>query len=142
MFQDEPGVQIAGIHSRTRVRDEEMAARFDIPTVCDSVSELHDITKADLVVVTVPELAMNAMCLLRVPLDGASRKVLEAGITPVAWWTATPIHCVASLGQAFKPGFRLQAQEVVAATLDQPSNLSTLDEAIETMKIIENIFES
>jgi predicted dehydrogenase len=60
-FQDIPGVQIMGIYSRTRARAEEMAAQFDIPTVCDSVSELYDITQADLVVVTVPELAMNAV---------------------------------------------------------------------------------
>ena len=38
-----------------------MAAQFGIPAVCASVTELHDITKADLVVVTVPELAMNAV---------------------------------------------------------------------------------
>ena len=60
-FQNVPGVQIVGIHSRTRARAEEMAAQFYIPSVCDSVSELYDITQADLVVVTVPELAMNAV---------------------------------------------------------------------------------
>jgi predicted dehydrogenase len=60
-FQDVLGVQIVGIHSQTRVRAEEMAAQFHIPAVCDSVTELHDITQADLVVVTVPELAMNAV---------------------------------------------------------------------------------
>ena len=60
-FQDIPGVQIVGINSRTRVRAEEMAAQFNIPAVCDSVSELYDTTKADLVVVTVPELAMNTI---------------------------------------------------------------------------------
>jgi predicted dehydrogenase len=58
-FQDIPGVQIAGIHSRTRVRAEDMAAEFNIPAICDSVPELYEVTQADLVVVTVPELAMN-----------------------------------------------------------------------------------
>jgi predicted dehydrogenase len=60
-FQDVPGVQIVGIHSRTRVQAEEMASQFNIPIICNSVSELYDITQADLVVVTVPELAMNAV---------------------------------------------------------------------------------
>jgi predicted dehydrogenase len=60
-FRDVPGVQIAGIHSRTRARAEEMAAQFYIPSICDSVSELYDITQADLVVVSVPELAMNTV---------------------------------------------------------------------------------
>jgi predicted dehydrogenase len=60
-FQDVPDVQIVGIHSRTRARAEELAAQFNIPAVCDLVSELYDITQADLVVVTVPELAMNAV---------------------------------------------------------------------------------
>jgi predicted dehydrogenase len=60
-FQNVPGVQIMGIHSRTRARAEELAIEFSIPSVCDSVSELHDITKADLVVVTVSELSMNTV---------------------------------------------------------------------------------
>jgi predicted dehydrogenase len=59
-FADVLGVTVVGIHSRTRARAEEMAAQCDIPTVCDSVSELHDITQAHLVVVAVPELAANA----------------------------------------------------------------------------------
>ena len=60
-FQDIPCVKVLGIHSRTRIRAEEMAAHFHIPSVCGSVSELYDITQADLVVVTVPELAMNSI---------------------------------------------------------------------------------
>jgi predicted dehydrogenase len=60
-FQDVPGVQIMGMHSRTRARAEEIAAQYHIPAVCASVSELYDITKADLVVVTVPELEMNTV---------------------------------------------------------------------------------
>jgi len=60
-LQDVPGVQIMGIHSRTRARVEEMAAQFSIPTVCNSVSELYDITQAHLLIVTVPELAMNVV---------------------------------------------------------------------------------
>ena len=60
-FQDVPGVTVAGIHSRTRGRAEAVAAEFGIGAVCDSVPELFDRTKADLVVIAVPELEANAV---------------------------------------------------------------------------------
>jgi predicted dehydrogenase len=60
-FQDVPGVHIAGLCSRTRTRAEELAAQYHIPAVCNSVSELYDRTQAQLVLVTVPELAKNAV---------------------------------------------------------------------------------
>jgi predicted dehydrogenase len=56
-FAGLPGVVIAGIHSRTRARAEKLAALYTT-TVCDSVSELYQVTQADLVVVTVVELSM------------------------------------------------------------------------------------
>ena len=58
-FQDIEGVEIVGITSRTRKRAEEVADSFNIQNVCDSVSELYVKTKADLVVVSVPELSAN-----------------------------------------------------------------------------------
>lgn len=58
-FADVPNVRITGIHSRTRSRAESLAAEFGIPLVCETVSELYVQTKADLVVVTVIETAMN-----------------------------------------------------------------------------------
>jgi predicted dehydrogenase len=61
-FKDVPGVTLVGIHSRTRARAEALATEFGIATVCDSVEELHERTRADLVVVTVVELSMNAVC--------------------------------------------------------------------------------
>jgi predicted dehydrogenase len=60
-FTGLPGVTVAGIQSRTRTRAESLAEEFGIPLVSDSVQELHDATQADLVVVTVPELAMNGV---------------------------------------------------------------------------------
>jgi predicted dehydrogenase len=60
-FADVPGVQIAGIHSRTRARAEALAKEFAIPHVCDSIAELYERTQAQLVVVTVVELSMNAV---------------------------------------------------------------------------------
>lgn len=56
-----PGVTIAGITSRTRMRAEALATEFAIGCVADSVAELHDKTQADIVVITVPELMANAV---------------------------------------------------------------------------------
>lgn len=58
-FQDVPGVEITGIQSRTRTRAEALAVEFHIPNICDSIAELHEKTRADLVVVSVPELSVN-----------------------------------------------------------------------------------
>jgi predicted dehydrogenase len=60
-FQDVTGVKIAGITSRTKARAEALAAEFSIPLVCDSIDELYTKTSAELVIVTVPELAANAV---------------------------------------------------------------------------------
>ena len=62
-FQDEPGVTITGIHSRTRARAAALASEFGISVVCDSVPELYDNTHADLVVVAVPELVAHEVSL-------------------------------------------------------------------------------
>ncbi len=61
-FQDIPGVKVAGITSRTRAKAESLAAEHGIPFVCESIAELYSRTKADLVVVAVPELSANAAC--------------------------------------------------------------------------------
>lgn len=53
--------QVVGIHSRTRARAEGLAARHGIGVVAGSVEELNRRTEAQLVVVTVPELAANAV---------------------------------------------------------------------------------
>jgi len=58
-FADVPGVTITGIYSRTRSPAEALAREYRIPIVCNSVSELYEKTKADLVVVAVVETAMN-----------------------------------------------------------------------------------
>jgi predicted dehydrogenase len=60
-FSDVPQVVLAGLHSRTRSRAEALASEFSVPHVCDSIDELHDQTRADLVVVSVPELSANAV---------------------------------------------------------------------------------
>lgn len=60
-FAGLPGVSLAGIHSRTRARAEQLAALYPGMEVCDSVKDLYERTKADLVVVTVREMSMNAV---------------------------------------------------------------------------------
>jgi hypothetical protein len=42
----------------------------------------------------------------------------------------------------FKPGFRLQAEEAASAARGQPSRLASLDDAIETMRLIRAVFHS
>lgn len=60
-FSDVPGVKVAGIHSRTHARAEALAKEYGVPSVCDSVAELYEKTHAQLVVVAVSELAVNAV---------------------------------------------------------------------------------
>lgn len=61
-FKDIPGVEIAGIYSRTRARSEQLASEYGIGSVCDSPAELFSRTGADLVVVAVPELSAKDVC--------------------------------------------------------------------------------
>lgn len=56
-FQSIPGVAVRGIYSRTKERAQDLADEFAIPEVSSSIAELYEATKADLVVVAVPELA-------------------------------------------------------------------------------------
>jgi predicted dehydrogenase len=60
-FSSLSGVRIVGISSRTRARAQGLADEFNIPVVADSVAELKAKTDASLVIVTVPELAANAV---------------------------------------------------------------------------------
>ena len=54
-------VSIVGITSRTRSRAEDVASEFSISIVADNISDLYKETKADLVIITVPELQANAV---------------------------------------------------------------------------------
>lgn len=60
-FSGLPGVALAGVFSRTRTRAEQLAAAYPGMAVCDSVGELYERTRADLVVVAVKELSMAAI---------------------------------------------------------------------------------
>jgi predicted dehydrogenase len=58
-FKALDGVEVAGIHSRTREKADALARELKVPIVTDSVADLFERTRADLVVVAVPELAAN-----------------------------------------------------------------------------------
>lgn len=62
-FKKIPNVQLAGIFSRTRSKSESVALEFGIEKVCDSIEELFLSTKADLVVISVPELSTREVVL-------------------------------------------------------------------------------
>lgn len=62
-FAAVPGVELRGIHSRTREHAERVAREYGIAGVFDSVDELHERTQADLVVVAVNEPAVKNVAL-------------------------------------------------------------------------------
>ena len=60
-FRDVPGVNVIGIHSRTRTKAEALAKELAVPHLCAGVAELYERTAADLVVVAVPELSARTV---------------------------------------------------------------------------------
>ncbi len=62
-FKDIHTVELAGIYSRSKISAEHLARDSNIGAVCDSIDDLYQKSKAQLVVVTVPELASREVCL-------------------------------------------------------------------------------
>jgi predicted dehydrogenase len=62
-FKDVPSVEIAGIYSRNRIRADKLVHKLGVGLVCESISELFEKSKAQLVVISVPELAVREVCL-------------------------------------------------------------------------------
>jgi len=60
-FRDVPGVELSGIHSRTFSRAEILARDFGVEVVCTSIAELYEKTKAELIIIAVPELSVRAV---------------------------------------------------------------------------------
>jgi predicted dehydrogenase len=60
-FKSVPGVQVSGVYSRTRSRADALCAEFGIATIATSVVDLYERTRAELVVIAVPELAVRAV---------------------------------------------------------------------------------
>ena len=79
------------------------------------------------VTVTTPEKRWELRPLELAAFQLAGQRRLES--VPVHHWD-----------QQFKPGFRLQAEKAVAAALGQPSESPTLEDALETMRLIQAIY--
>lgn len=62
-FRDIPGVGLVGVFSRKRIRAEKLALEFGVGLVCNSIAELYEKSKAQLVVISVPELSVREVCL-------------------------------------------------------------------------------
>ncbi|MCR4340415.1 MAG: Gfo/Idh/MocA family oxidoreductase [Gemmatimonadaceae bacterium] len=60
-FASIPDVSVAGIYSRTAARAEALSVECGIPTVAKRIADLYEQTRADLVVIAVPELAVRAV---------------------------------------------------------------------------------
>lgn len=60
-FSDIPEVSIVGIYSRTKERLDNLAKKHGIAKSYDSISALYEGTRADLVIIAVPELSVNAV---------------------------------------------------------------------------------
>jgi predicted dehydrogenase len=62
-FADISEVKLAGIYSRTRKKSENIAFLYPGMIVCDSIDELFSKLKPNLVVISVPELSTESVCL-------------------------------------------------------------------------------
>lgn len=62
-FADIANVKLVGIYSRTRKKSENIAFLNPGMIVCDSMEELYSKLKPDLVVISVPELSTESVCL-------------------------------------------------------------------------------
>jgi predicted dehydrogenase len=62
VFKTLDNVLVTGIYSRTKSRAELLASEFDIRGVYDSIEELYMKTKADMVIISVPELSTKEVC--------------------------------------------------------------------------------
>ena len=62
-FKDVPGVELAGIYSRSKNRAEKLALELSVGSVSDSIAELYERSNAQLVVISVPELSVREVCL-------------------------------------------------------------------------------
>jgi predicted dehydrogenase len=79
-FGDVPGVELVGIHSRTRARAVRLAAETGIGGVHDSIRGMYEATRADLVVIAVSELAANPTARLAFEHDWVVLMEKPAGI--------------------------------------------------------------
>ena len=62
-FADIPEVVISGIYSRTREKAEKISSQYSGMIVCNSIEELYSNLKPELVIISVPELSTESVCL-------------------------------------------------------------------------------
>jgi predicted dehydrogenase len=55
------GVNVVGIHSRTKSKAQSVAAQFNIPFVAETITDLYEKTKADLLVIAVSEMSVYSV---------------------------------------------------------------------------------
>lgn len=134
-----PGVELVGIHSRTRARAERLALEVGIAAVFNSIAELYEQTRADLVVVATSETGMKDVAVecLAYPWTVLLEKppglsVAEAeGIASAAHGRDRPV--LVGLNRRFMSSTRSMLEDIVHSdsrryirVLDQQS----LDEAV------------
>ncbi|RTY34144.1 Gfo/Idh/MocA family oxidoreductase [Chlorobium phaeovibrioides] len=61
-FKDIENVELSGIVSSTKAKAESLSQKFGVKDVCDSIEELYERTKADLLVISVPVLHTRKVC--------------------------------------------------------------------------------
>jgi predicted dehydrogenase len=146
-FQGLPSVELAGVFSRTEDKARELAKEFGVSRVCHSVEQLYRETRANLVVVTVRELAMAEVakqcfqfpwvCLLEKPagydLQDAESILSAAKGANATVYVALNRRCYASTRQALsmlthEAGRRLvivhdQQDQAAAAESGQPPEI-------------------
>ena len=61
-FKDIINVKVSGIYSRTYKNAACIASKYNIKFVCESIEELYYKTKANLVIIAVPELSVKSVC--------------------------------------------------------------------------------
>ncbi|MEO8501880.1 MAG: Gfo/Idh/MocA family oxidoreductase [Vicinamibacteria bacterium] len=81
-FASLPEVEVCGIASRTRGTAETMAAELGVPVVADTVQELYERTRADLLVVTVIETALVGVTLEAMECPWTLLLEKPPGLTP------------------------------------------------------------
>ena len=63
VFHECEEIEIVGIYSKTLSKARDVSNNFNIPIVANSIKELYDSTKANIVVIAVNELACKEVCL-------------------------------------------------------------------------------
>jgi predicted dehydrogenase len=82
VFQAIEGVELVGIHSRTRSKADALAEAFGIGCISDSLDSLYDMTGADLAVVAVSDEASCDVGLACMEFDWTLLMEKPPGITP------------------------------------------------------------